>query len=122
MYEPRHNAPDGLPALRSDRLIALFGADRAAIAEILEMALDALKTLVGRIQAELSSAHFNDAHALAHEMKGVCANIGAEELANLAADIQTRLAAPRGEGLETLASSLPLAYDRFAREAKAFLS
>lgn len=121
MYEPSHRSLAGLQVLNADRLSALFGTDRASIAEILELAIDSLKTLVERFGIELSAGRTNDAHALAHEIKGVCANIGAEELAAIAADLQARLGKRPREPMGGWAASLPAAYDRFALEAKALL-
>lgn len=122
MYEPSHRPLAGLLALNAERLTGLFGNDRASIAEILDLAIDSLKTLVERLQVELSAGRASDAHALAHEIKGVCANIGAEELAAIAADLQAKLAKGPREPVDGWGSNLPPAYDRFAFEAKAILN
>ncbi len=121
MYEPSHRPLAARQALNPDRLVELLGTDRVSISEILELAIGALKTLVERLRIELSAGRSNDAHALAHEIKGVCANIGAEELATIAADLQAKLATDSHEPIDSWAASLPEAYDRFVFEAEALL-
>jgi len=121
MYEPSHRPLAGQAALNPDRLVELLGTDRVSISEILELAIVSLKTLVERLRIELAAGRSNDAHALAHEIKGVCANIGAEELATISADLQTKLATDPREPIDGWAASLAGAYDRFASEAKALV-
>ncbi len=121
MYEPSHRPLAGRAALNPDRLVELLGTDRVSISEILELAIVSLKTLVERLRIELAAGRSNDAHALAHEIKGVCANIGAEELTTIAADLQTKLATGPREPIDGWAASLAGAYDRFASEARALV-
>jgi HPt (histidine-containing phosphotransfer) domain-containing protein len=126
MYEPHHTAGGPAVALNAQRLADVAGADPQFIAEVLEMAVSSLGMLVRRLTGELGENDYERACATAHEIKGVCLNIGADEMGGIAALLQERLqncaAAPIGGAaqLDGLAAALAPAYDRFVESARTF--
>jgi HPt (histidine-containing phosphotransfer) domain-containing protein len=126
MYEPHHTAGGPAVALNAQRLADVAGADAQFIAEVLEMAVGSLEILVRRVTGELGENDYERACATAHEIKGVCLNIGADEMARIAALLQERLqncaAAPTvgTAQLNGLAAALAPAYGRFVESARTF--
>ncbi|HXW51140.1 MAG TPA: Hpt domain-containing protein [Candidatus Acidoferrales bacterium] len=100
-----------------ERLAAVFGDDRDAIREILEMALHSMHELIGRAREAVASDDHAAASAAIHELKGMSANIGADELAKAATSAESALAEP-AEIPSSLIEPLASAYERFAAAAK----
>src|SRR5579863_1350176 len=98
MYELGHTPA---AALNPQRLADLFGDDREAICEVLGLAIDNVAHLARRLVVLLSAGDRAEAASVAHEIKGVCANIGAEELAALAAGLQAALQRSNGDQIAT---------------------
>jgi HPt (histidine-containing phosphotransfer) domain-containing protein len=117
MYEPGHTPG---AALNPQRLADLFGDDREAMCEVLGLAIDNVAQLARQLTVLLSAGDRVEAATVAHEIKGVCANIGAEELAALAAGLQTAL--QRSSVDQIGAGSLLEAYERFVASAKTMLA
>lgn len=86
------------------RLIVDFGAAHAGTAEQLADLL-----LEGRIE---------EAHRLAHSLKGVAASLELAEVAEIAADIETRLAAHARDGFEPALEALARALEPAIRAAR----
>lgn len=123
MYDAAHHAT-GQKALNRQRLTDLLGNDRLGIAEILEIGLDSVGDLTAQLRTALANNMWEDAKNAAHELKGVCANIGAEELADIGARFQALLsrAAPRAVANLRDVDGLNAAYERFCHDAKEFLA
>lgn len=101
------------------QLLAATGDDVELAREILGMFADSLPELVTRIA---NAAHARDAAALyaaAHELKGAAGNIGARQLADLAAELESLASAGRS-GLALLAG-LEAARDAFLLGREALL-
>jgi HPt (histidine-containing phosphotransfer) domain-containing protein len=118
MYEPGHKATASTRVLNRQRLVDLVGSDYAFISEVLDLAVDSLRVLVQNIERDLAQGNLTAAGAAAHEMKGICANIGADEMAVIATRLQDALRADQAAVRTELAASLPAAYDRFVEQAR----
>ncbi|HEY9180455.1 MAG TPA: response regulator, partial [Candidatus Baltobacteraceae bacterium] len=94
------------------RLEELFEGDRSGINEFLSSALPALLRIVERLE---QTGHLPGRLAAAHELKGAAANIGAVELADVAAQIEKRLTA--SGDCAALFTHLHEAYERAAEQA-----
>jgi HPt (histidine-containing phosphotransfer) domain-containing protein len=118
MYEPGHKATNSARILNRQRLVDLVGSDRAFIVEVLDLAVDSLGTLVETVVRDLAQGNVTAANAAAHEIKGICANIGAGEMADIATSLQTALQSDQVAVGTKLAASLPAAYSRFVEQAR----
>jgi CheY-like chemotaxis protein len=97
-------------ALDVARLNELFDGDRRSIVEFLKSTLSALSRVIER----LTAVHGEERAAAAHELKGAAANIGAVQVALIAAEIES--AARQGADAELLCTDLWDAYARVERE------
>jgi CheY-like chemotaxis protein len=79
---------NGSGPLDIGRLNELFEGDREGMNEFLASALPALLRLVKRLE---DARQVSERLAVAHELKGAAANVGALEIAQIAADIETAL-------------------------------
>lgn len=86
------------PAISASRLESLFGNDVESIQEILGLFANTLLRLKGQIECAIES-HDKNLTALAHELEGASANIGADRLAKAAAEL---LLAARSQDQATL--------------------
>ncbi len=94
-----------------DRLNELFDNDKKSACEFLASALPSLLQVIQKLdEADTQAARL----ALAHELKGASANIGASELASIAEDYE-RTAKDGDAGLAPYSRRLREAYDRAAR-------
>lgn len=119
MYEPDHRSVGASRVLDASRLVEVFGDDRKAIREILELAIDSLRDLLEQVEAALGTGDRFAASAGLHEVKGVSANVGAEQLANSAAALETTLSTESVPLSAELVTPLVQAYGDFATEARA---
>jgi len=105
--------------LDASRLVEVFGDDRKAIREILQLAVDSIEDLLGQVEAALGRGDRFGACAAVHEVKGVSANVGAEALANSAAALEPALSNEAVPLSAELVAPLRQAYGLFATEARA---
>ncbi|MCX7898389.1 MAG: PAS domain S-box protein [Rhodocyclaceae bacterium] len=98
--------------LDAAQLAAATGGDEALAREILAIFAEGLPVLIQRIQDAARAQDEARLAAAAHELKGAAANVGARELARLAADIEA--AAKRGARVdETVLSAFASACETF---------
>lgn len=121
MYEPGHRSPSASKVLDPGRLVSVFGDDTNAIREILAMAVDSLKELAASLGASLDTDDVATAKASIHEIKGVSANVGAEELAAAAVALETELSRAHRAPVADLLAPIERAYERFATEARTLI-
>ena len=123
MYDAAHHAT-GLSSLNRQRLADLLGDDRLGIAEILEIGLGSIAELTAQLRSALAKDMWEDAKAAAHELKGVCANIGAEELSEIGARFQSTLSrsSPRASTSLKDVDGLNAALERFEHDARDYLA
>jgi HPt (histidine-containing phosphotransfer) domain-containing protein len=93
-----------------DRLVSLFGDDRASAREVLSIAVRSLAALSGRLAACEDEATSSQ---LAHQLKGAAGAVGADELVEAAQELETQLATGWTPDALALAQSLPAIARRF---------
>ena len=104
------------------RLLQVLDGDLQAAREILAEAISAIQELVLKISSELAAGNVPSTLALAHELKGVAANVGAGELSSLSGTILERLRRSSKIQPQGALEDLLAAFNRFDNEASAFLS
>jgi HPt (histidine-containing phosphotransfer) domain-containing protein len=97
-----------------NRLLGLMGGDEAAVDELVALAASAIPPCVADLTE--GSPNSDEAARLAHQLKGVSANVGAEELAAAARDLESELRAGWTPAARHLAQLLPTMLQRL-REA-----
>ena len=97
-------------AFNPDRLVSLFGSHDGVL-PILQLAARSATTLAARLAAGDGDA--TDAYHDAHQLKGSAADVGAEELASLAGDLERELEHGWSSRARAIAISLPAAVARF---------
>lgn len=102
-------------ALDSDRLNELFEGDHESMSEFLASTLPALLRLITRLEETATAA---ERATVAHELKGAAANVGAAEIARIAAQVEE--SARRGEAGDAAAlfAHLHQAYGRALADAR----
>jgi CheY-like chemotaxis protein/HPt (histidine-containing phosphotransfer) domain-containing protein len=90
------------------RLTEIFGSGSKEISEFLAGALPSIRERCERLVATADRAKMLE---LAHEVKGAAGNLGADELASVAADIESALKAGNGDGLPS-ADAILIAFAR----------
>jgi HPt (histidine-containing phosphotransfer) domain-containing protein len=108
-------------AFDASRLIELLGNDRGAMLDVLHTAFESLQEMIKRLAIELAAGNRPTSLAGSHELKGVSANVGADELAALASALETRLCNSDSIDLEDYAHELDAAFIRLLGDARAFL-
>jgi PAS domain S-box-containing protein len=97
-----------------ERLEKMFGDDKATIRNLLMMLADALPDIAQRLHDALQSDDLEAIRLTAHEMKGACANMGADILAEIAREIETMAKSGQWEGSrgDTLYGTITAEIDR----------
>ncbi|TAM58615.1 Hpt domain-containing protein [bacterium] len=75
-------------AFDEERLRELFGEDERELAVFLRFALESIREVVARLTGAVARRDGAGVRALAHELKGACANAGAPVLAGLGARVE----------------------------------
>jgi HPt (histidine-containing phosphotransfer) domain-containing protein len=100
-----------LPAVDMARLNDLFEGDRNAILDLLVVFRDSMKNIQGRIAGEVS-AHGDKVADLAHEVRGMSGNLGAQILAELATRCENAALAGDWGTVDLLSANLESEIDR----------
>jgi hypothetical protein len=101
-------------AFNPDRLVSLFGSHDGVL-PILQLAAQLATTIAARLA--LGDDDANGAYHDAHKLKGSAADVGAEELASLAGDLERELEHGWSTRARAIAISLPAAVARFTDAA-----
>jgi HPt (histidine-containing phosphotransfer) domain-containing protein len=109
----------GDPALNLGRLEDVLGDDRDSIAEILELAAGTCRGALTNLRGTDASAPLEVAR-YAHAMKGAAANVGAEELAAVATELEIAARTGALERLNTFVQQIADAYERFEVAVKEY--
>jgi HPt (histidine-containing phosphotransfer) domain-containing protein len=97
-----------------ERMISLFGDDRVVMGEICSIFLQEARTATAQLEALLESGELKAAKKVAHTIKGSAGNIGADEVAALAFDIEKVILADDADGALILLSALQDAVEETA--------
>ncbi|WP_052452099.1 hybrid sensor histidine kinase/response regulator [Noviherbaspirillum autotrophicum] len=86
------------PMLDEARLRDLFGDDAALRQEMLELFVSSTQPVFDQLRSAIDRADFAEVHAIGHRLAGSCGNMGMDELAALAREIERvgRSGDPRG--------------------------
>jgi len=97
-----------------------FEDDTAGIAELLEMALETGRRLMGELRDAIATGNAPNAARAAHSIKGSAANIGAMAPSALAAALEQRARAGDLEGAADACTAIETAYAPVAAEISAY--
>jgi HPt (histidine-containing phosphotransfer) domain-containing protein len=106
------------PILEISRLVEIFEDDTAGIVELLESAMKTGAGYQAALRSGLEKKVLDDVMRAAHAIKGSAANVGGNEVADVAAKIENAARAETWEGIPENADALDAAYNRL-REAVA---
>jgi len=115
--EPPHSPenPPGIPVFDRAGLVNRLGGE-----ELVDTFLGKFRTsmpgYVDKLRSELDSGSTDAIRSVAHAIKGLAANIGAEQVRQTAFDIETAAKAGDVVGLGILHDSMIEAFDTFVRE------
>lgn len=111
---------DDTPILEISRLAEIFEDDTAGIADLLEAAMGTGATYQASLRDALTRAELGDVMKAAHAIKGSSANIGGNEVAEVAARIEDASRASTWDGIAENVSALDEAYERLRAAVQAF--
>lgn len=97
--------------LNLERLTDLLGDDHESIAEILELACGTASKALGQLAEGRDET--DAIRRAAHALKGGAANVGADELAALAAALEDDVRDGHPERIDVYLAELPPAFERF---------
>jgi two-component system sensor histidine kinase/response regulator len=100
------------PVLEISRLQEIFEDDAAGIADLLEAAMNTGAGHQAALRGALTRGALQDVMRAAHAIKGSTANIGGNEVADVAGRIEATARDQRWDGIEAALSELDAAYDR----------
>jgi hypothetical protein len=108
------STPSVMPAaLNTRRLAEIFGSDPTEIVAFLAAAIATIRERCERLAAASSRAEVLE---LAHDVKGAAGNLGAEELASAAAEVEATLKSSDGDMLPSF-DRIASAFERLERAA-----
>ena len=105
-------APAPALMLNLNRLCDMFGADKAFQQEMLELFITTTRPVFEQLDQAICSHDFAAIKALAHRLDGSCANLGIEELAELARAAVRATHATDLQRLQQLHAAMRLAFAR----------
>ncbi len=78
--------------------------------------------LIGKIKSEAKAGKPSDLADLGHKLKGMCLNVGAEQLSTMGKQIETFVKDPQEEGIDHLISELDSVLERTLSKMKMLVS
>ena len=108
------------PTLEISRLEEIFEDDTTGIADLLEAAMGTGANNQASLRDAIACRALDDVMRAAHAIKGSTANIGGNEVAAIAARIETAARAQTWDGIEPAAIELDQAYERLREAVRAY--
>ena len=108
------------PILEISRLQEIFEDDTAGIVELLESAMKTGAGYQETLQAALGRQVLEEVMRAAHAIKGSAANVGGNEVAEVAARIENAARAATWVGIADDAIALERAYERLREAVRAY--
>ncbi|HET9342204.1 MAG TPA: PAS domain S-box protein [Candidatus Eremiobacteraceae bacterium] len=99
------------PPMDLSRLRQFFGDDDAALDELLRVTVENTGSILARLQRALDAHDAESARHAAHELKGFAANVGAETVATLAAQVESRITTMSWDKAQVESTELSVAID-----------
>lgn len=113
---PFRAAPRALDTLR---LVEVFQGDGHAIAEVLELSISECRPLATALRSAVARKDLASAAHAAHKFKGICGNVGAEELTAIVLRIERAVKTTDWSSAQEGCSELDGGMSRFASAAAA---
>jgi HPt (histidine-containing phosphotransfer) domain-containing protein len=108
------------PILEISRLEEIFEDDSTGIADLLDAAMGTGATNQATLRDALQRRALDDVMRASHAIKGSTANIGGNEVAEVAGRIETAARANTWDGIEPAAIELDQAYERLRDAVRAY--
>ncbi len=108
------------PTLEISRLEEIFEDDTAGIADLLDAAMNTGATHQAALREGIEQNDLDGVMRAAHAIKGSSANIGGNEVAAVAARIETAARAGTWDGVAVNADELDVAYERLRSAVSAY--
>jgi HPt (histidine-containing phosphotransfer) domain-containing protein len=100
------------PMLDEARLRDLFGNDAALRQEMLELFVSSTQPVFDQLRSAIDRADFAEDHAIGHRLAGSCGNMGMDELAALAREIERAGRSGDPWGMEEMHEAATAAFAR----------
>ena len=108
------------PILEISRLQEIFEDDTAGIVELLESAMKTGAGYQATLRSALQQNVLDDVMRAAHAIKGSAANVGGNEVADVAARIENAARAQTWDGIAENTDELDRAYERLREAVQAY--
>jgi len=102
----------GRAPMNLSRLEGITGSDRVALRRYLKLFVTATEPLLAKAAAAVAAQNGAEVRRLGHSLKGGCGNVGAEEMAELAANLEAAGKSGAWPKAEVLCRSLEQAFGR----------
>jgi PAS domain S-box-containing protein len=104
------------------RLQGMFGDDKTLIHELLTAFLESLNDILARLGVATASRDTEETRKVAHELKGSCANMGAQRLSEIAFEIEmmAKSGSPDWSQAEALYGRMPAIVKRIKSQIATF--
>lgn len=100
------------PMLDEARMRDLFGDDAALRQEMLELFVSSTQPVFDQLRSAIDRADFDEVHAIGHRLAGSCGNMGMDELAVLAREIERAGRSGDPQGMEDMHDAVTAAFMR----------
>jgi HPt (histidine-containing phosphotransfer) domain-containing protein len=108
------------PILEISRLEEIFEDDTTGIADLLDAAMGTGATTQAALREAFERRALNDVMRAAHSIKGSSANVGGNEVAEVAGRIEAAARADTWDGIEPALIELDAAYERLRTAVRAY--
>jgi HPt (histidine-containing phosphotransfer) domain-containing protein len=108
------------PILEISRLEEIFEDDTAGIADLLEAAMETGAKSQAALRDAFGRGALDDVMRAAHAIKGSTANVGGNEVSEVAGRIETAARADTWDGIEPALGELDEAYERLREAVRAY--
>ncbi len=115
-------AETGLVAWKKEAFFKRIKGKRDRIVRLMDMFLNGMPERVNRLAVAVEEGDMENVGAIAHEIKGVSGNIGAERLHDAASDLEAAARAQDNSGFQDLLASIQAHYSEIDGLLKADLS
>ena len=113
------SSPIAVAVLDSERLSQIFQHDAEAIRELLELSISECKPLAVAMQTAVAEKEITAATQAAHKFKGICGNVGANELASIGLRIERAARSADWVTAQDVCTDLDAGLGRFVAAAAA---
>jgi CheY-like chemotaxis protein/HPt (histidine-containing phosphotransfer) domain-containing protein len=109
---PADEGPAGRAPINLARLESITGSDRMALRKYLKLFVTSTEPVLGKTAAAVAARNGAEVRRLAHSLKGGCGSVGAEEMAELAGELEAAGGSEAWPQVQLLSQSLEQAFGR----------